>query len=212
MKKALLLLLSLTICLCLSACGSSDNQPAPRKPEVDTPEVQPATEPEPTEDIIHGNDECGYITINMYHNILKPGTNGSGIVQIFANNSRTYIQWEILTFSNENPDFDYAADFLRSMFYDATDRDDSKLYSNIVESEITMDGSRSLKMTGEKKDSKGDYDAMTVAGYITNNAAGGWVMITITTGKDSTKKDGEYNPPHLNELMEMVEKTFSKTK
>lgn len=63
-----------------------------------------------------------------------------------------------------------------------------------------------------KKAGMEEYDAMTVAGYITNNAAGNWVMITITTGKDSTKKTGEYNPPHLNELMEMVEKTFSKTK
>ncbi|MBQ3376104.1 MAG: hypothetical protein IJG49_06805 [Erysipelotrichaceae bacterium] len=148
----------------------------------------------------------------MYHNILKAGTNGSGIVQIYATNSRTLIQWEILTFTEGDVDFAFAADFLRGTFHDSVDNDGSAMYSNIVESEITLDGSRSLKITAEKKDKKDEYDAMTVAGYITNNAAGNWVMITITTGKDSTKKTGEYNPPHLNELMEMVEKTFSKTK
>lgn len=210
MKRTLLIILSLTMCICLSACGSSDNKPEPQKPAIDTPEEKPGTEPE--KDVIQGNDECGYITINMYHNILKAGTNGSGIVQIYATNSRTLIQWEILTFTEGDVDFAFAADFLRGTFHDSVDNDGSAKYSNIVESEITLDGSRSLKITAEKKDKKDEYDAMTVAGYITNNAAGNWVMITITTGKDSTKKTGEYNPPHLNELMEMVEKTFSKTK
>ena len=124
----------------------------------------------------------------MYHNILKAGTNGSGIVQIYATNSRTLIQWEILTFTEGDVDFAFAADFLRGTFHDSVDNDGSAMYSNIVESEITLDGSRSLKITAEKKDKKDEYDAMTVAGYITNNAAGNWVMITITTGKDSTKK------------------------
>lgn len=212
MKKVMLLILSLTMCLCLSACASPDSTPEPQKPDTDTPEVKPNTEPEPAENIVHGNDECGYITINMYHDILKPGTNGNGIVQIFASNSRTLIQWEILKFTEGNVDFDFAADYLRSMFYKATDMDGSNTYSNTAESELTMGGSRSLKITGEKKDKKDDYDAMTVAGYVTNNAAGDWVMITITTGKNSTKKNGEYTPPTLNELMEMVETTFSKTK
>lgn len=210
MKKTLLLILSLTMCICLSACGSSNNKAQPQKPAIDNPEVQHGTEP--AKDVIQGNDECGYITINMYHNVLRAGTNGSGIVQIYATDSRTLIQWEILKFTEENPDFAFAADYLRSLFHAATDNDGSNTYSNIVESEITLGGSHSLKITGEKKDKKGEYDAMTVAGYITNNAAGGWVMITITTGKDSTKKNGEFNPPRLNELMEMVEKTFSKTK
>ena len=210
MKKALLLLLSLTLCLSLSACSTADKNPAPNKPDVDTPEEQPGTD-KPQEDVLCGNDQCGYITINMYHNVLRAGTNGNGLCQIYVKDSRTLIQWEIINFSKENPDFDFAADYLRTEFFKGYNGDE-KIYSNEVETEITLDGSRALRIVAEKKDSKGEYAAMSVAGYVTNNAAGGWVRITITTGKDGVKLDGTHTPPVLSELMEMVEKTFSKTK
>ena len=103
MKKALLLILSLTMCFCLSACGSSNNKTQPQKPNIDVPEEKPGTQT--AENVIQGNDECGYITINMYHNVLRAGTNGSGVVQIYATDSRSLIQWEILKFTEENPDF-----------------------------------------------------------------------------------------------------------
>ena len=207
MKKIMMLLLNCVLCLSLLGCGSDPKEnpdPKPQNPDNGNTRDQ--------EIVVCGNEVCGYLTLDIYPHIIKVGSNEKQMVEIYARNCEVIrVRIEPLTFTEKDPDFDFAARYLHDRYYNARNGDE-KIYSEEQEAYITLDGQPAYRVTAERDDRKERCEKIVCAGYITTNAGGDFIHIKIEAPKNGTMNDGTYYPPSISELMDMVERTFSRTK
>jgi len=209
-KKLLALLLGVLLCVSLTACGTKNEDPVQEEKPVEENTEEKAEE-KVYEIITYGNDDCGYLTLDIYPDILRGVSNGSDMVDILADNTwAARITIETLSFSKENPDFEYAADFLHRSYFNAYNGGD-KIYSEEAESETVLDGERAWKVTAERKSTTEEFDIISCIGYVTTNPNGDFVSIKVEAPKDGKDKDGNFYPPTIDELADLVERTYSKT-
>ena len=213
MKKLLSLVLALILCLSLVACGNGKGNDDQTSNDAASGSESESAAPSGTDDkkaepVVYGNEYCGYVTIE--DGIIRGAANGDDRVAMNTRDGDAVAQiWiETLSFSKEDPDFAYASDFLHGSYYRAYNGPD-KIYSNEAEYEITLDGSPALKITAEKEYSKGSFDKMYCVGYVTTNASGGYVEITVRSPY-SESSDIETTLPSVEKLAELVEKTYRK--
>ena len=209
MKRAWMYLLAGSMVLSLAACGTKQEstpesgEPAPTE---ETVQNQPESA---TESILFGNDTLGWLDLGAYKGIVKGGTNESSLMQVIAvGKEGGLIQAETLTFSNE-PDFDYACDYLRSLY--SHDSFTGKDYENKDEREITLDGMPALRVYGEREDTRNEGRILSCAGYITQNAAGDYIIYKLTAPKDLKDENGDVYRPTIEDLCSIVETTFRRS-
>ena len=215
MKKLLVFILVSAMLISFAACGSSGGKdPEPAKPSGSEQGGQSPSGQggggQKAETVVYGNDDCGYITIDIYQGVLKGSGNDRDLVDITAweGDLLASVRIDLLSFSKEDPDFAYAADYLRSMYFRAYNGPDKK-YSGETEYEVTLDGQQALKITAETVTSKGVKKYC--AGYVTATANGGYVHISVETPRDDAEGIGT-SLPTIGELMDLVERTYSRTK
>ena len=211
MKKLLILLLGLMMCLCLTACGTKQENDSVSDEPVQENAQEEETQETVYEIVTYGNDNCGYVTLDIYPDILRGVSNTDDMVDILsANTWAARITLELLSFTKEDPDFDYAADYLHGSYFNAYNGPD-KIYSEEQECEVTLDGERAWKVTAERQSYKEEYDKISCVGYVTVNANGDYVQISVEAPKDGKDKNGNFYPPTIDELADLVERTFRKT-
>lgn len=215
MKRLLVIMMALFMVLSLAGCGSntensgsvSDRQEKETQQNESSSDVQsPAEE----ESVIFGNDTLGWLDLGAYKDYVRGTGNEADIMQVIARGSEGgLIQAETLTFSNE-PDYAYVCDYLRS--YYSRDTFTGKDYENKDEWEITLDGMPALKVYGERDDSRHEGGVLSCVGYITQNAAGDYIIYKLSAPKDLMDENGEVYRPTIQDLCDIVETTFRRTK
>lgn len=209
MKRIWKYMLAGSLFLSLAACGTKQEDAQEHNEPEESQETAQST-PAEEESILFGNDSLGWLDLGAWNDIVRGTENSADIMQVIARGKEGgLIQAETLNFSEER-DYAYVCDYLRSRY--TRDSFSGKEYQNKEEWELTLDGMPALKIYGEREDTKTEGKIVSCVGYITNNAAGDWIIYQLTAPKDWKDADGNDYRPTIQDLCDIVEKTFRREK